>query len=82
MKKGDYEIGPCFTIPTARGKGLYTKVLNYITGDLHYQNASFYMLVNKNNLPSVKGIERAGFSLIGHAGRTSFLKIYHEVKVK
>lgn len=27
----DYEIGPCYTVPEYRGKGIYPKVLDYVT---------------------------------------------------
>lgn len=61
MKKKDFQIGPCYTKRTARGKGLYPKVLNFIVLENSHNNSDFYMIVNDNNPASVKGIKKAGF---------------------
>ena len=76
MHKGDYEIGPCQTSQESRGKGLYVKTLNHITGEKAYEQATFYMLVSEDNTPSVRGIEKAGFAPDGYAVRTGMLKKY------
>lgn len=79
MQKGDYEIGPCQTEENSRGKGLYVKTLNRITSEQAYEKAVFYMLVSEDNIPSVRGIEKAGFLPDGHAVRTGKLKTYVKV---
>ena len=49
----------CETIPEARGKGLYPLLLKYIQSER--QQNDLYMIVDEDNLPSIKGIEKAGF---------------------
>lgn len=49
----------CEVIPSERGKGYYTSLLEYISNDK--QEEDLYMLVEQDNLPSIKGIEKAGF---------------------
>lgn len=78
---GDYEIGPCLTYPAHRRKGLYVHVLRCILeseigNSPESRTTRYYMFVHENNLPSIKGIERAGFSRIGFATVSRWLKIY------
>ena len=75
MKSGDLEIGPCYTSPQFRGQGIYTKVLKSIVG-LGGKNTLYYMIVDENNIASVKGIERAGFSKCGEVMKSKFFKRY------
>lgn len=49
----------CETISEARGKGLYPLLLSYIQNV--YKKYDLYMIVDESNLPSIKGIEKAGF---------------------
>lgn len=79
MRKTDYEIGPCNTIESARGRGLYSTTLKYIISNKQYENACFWMLVSEENKPSIMGIEKAQFSLDGYAGKTSVLKRYYRI---
>ena len=79
MERGSYEIGPCQTIPEARRKGLYVRVLNHITTDPRYQKAAFYMIVRRNNRSSIGGIDKAGFQWEGVVEKTSFLRVYHRI---
>lgn len=68
MKKGDFEIGPCLTVPEMRGRGIYPRVLSSIVKSYRSQNdADFYMLVAPDNRASIKGIEKAGFVRVGTA---------------
>ena len=53
----------CETIPEERGKGLYPLLLNQIQND--YPQRNLYMVVAENNIPSIKGIEKAGFIKYG-----------------
>lgn len=78
MGKQDIHIGPCQTDPEQRGKGIYKAVLRHITRQAAYKNA--YMIVAESNLPSIKGIERAGFRHIGTVERSGLLKIYRRSK--
>lgn len=78
MKKGDIHIGPCRTDPEQRGKGIYKAVLRHITRKTEYNTA--YMIVADSNLPSIKGIEGAGFRYSGAMERSRFLKIYRRAE--
>ena len=78
MKKGDFEIGPCFTYPEFRGQGIYVKVLKSICSCLGDENTTFYMIVDENNTASVKGIEKSGFHRCGEVTSSKFLKRYQK----
>lgn len=77
MNKNDYIIGPCYTNPDYRGLGIYPNVLRYITSKTGNCNTIFYMSVDESNLPSIKGIEKAGFDLVGKINKTRVLKRYY-----
>ncbi len=81
MKKGDFQIGPCKTQVTARGMGLYPKVLNFIVNDIGYEKSKFYMIVNDNNPASVKGITKAGFVETGFEIIHKKNGVYETVKI-
>lgn len=49
----------CETIPEARGKGYYPMLLSYIQND--FRNKELYMIVDQDNVASIRGIEKAGF---------------------
>lgn len=76
MTKQDFEIGPCYTKEKFRGQGIYPSVLRVITS---LYDVNFYMNVDESNVPSIRGIEKAGFSYVGHSIKTRFLKIYHRL---
>jgi GNAT superfamily N-acetyltransferase len=51
------------TLPDFRSRGLYTNALRYLVRDIHARGTrGVYIAVDPNNLPSVKGIQRAGFA--------------------
>lgn len=72
LERNDYEIGPCYTYPEYRGYGIYPTVLKKIISS---ESGNGFMLVSPDNKSSIKGIEKAGFKMIGTCLRTSF-KIY------
>lgn len=74
LKNSEYEIGPCYTVETYRGQGVYPMVLSYITA--HVESSQFYMIVNESNSSSLRGIEKAGFQQCGTVYKTSLLKRY------
>ncbi len=73
MSRWDIHVGPCNTAPSHRGRGIYRKVLRVICGD---SKSRAYMMVHEDNLPSIKGIEAAGFHHIGTVERTGICKVY------
>lgn len=74
LGKNDCEIGPCYTNKEFRGRGIYPKVLRYITSD--YIAESFYMTVHKDNASSIRGIEKAGFKRCGWIIKSKVFKVY------
>lgn len=79
MEKGDIHIGPCYTAPDYRGRGIYRKVLRAIHGDHCSHCKRAYMIVDEENLPSIKGIEAAGLRHTGTVERKGIWKIYRRV---
>lgn len=77
LGKEDYTIGPCFTEPACRGKGIYPQVLRYICANLGDERTTFYMSVDSQNNSSVKGIEKAGFVRVGTVRKTKLFKRYY-----
>jgi len=80
LGREDYEIGPCVTNDSYRRKGSYAYMLEHITKDIKFEKSCFYMIVSDDNLPSIKGIEKAGFLRCGNLIKTKFLKIYRKEK--
>ena len=78
LEKNEYEIGPCYTDPNHRRKGIYCCVLNYITSHSALKASKFYMIVHEDNLASIKGIEKAGFKRTGVVEKTKVLKLYRK----
>lgn len=76
MSRHDYEIGPCFTYPSFRGKGVYPQMLKYICSSIGTEKSVFYMIVDEANVSSIKGIEKAGFQRCGKIKATKILKRY------
>ena len=76
MQKGDYEIGPCFTYPEFRGKGIYPRMLRYICANVGNERTIFFMIVSRNNISSIRGIEKAGFNKFGFVEKSRILKRY------
>ena len=58
-------IGNCFTHNDYRGHGIYPAMLNLITNKLlvEEQVPEVFVIVDVHNTPSIKGIEKAGFTL-------------------
>lgn len=69
MKRNGIHIGPCETIEKHRGKGVYPYLLNLIQRD--FKNPCF-MIVDENNISSIKGVEKAGFKVFANGYKTKF----------
>lgn len=76
MNKQDFEIGPCYTYPEFRGRGIYPKVLRNICRKMGQGDGTFYMIVDEKNLSSIKGIEKAGFERCGFVKKSKIIKRY------
>ena len=75
----DYEIGPCYTEPKYRGRGIYPTMLKWICESVGNQDTTFYMIVDENNVSSIKGIEKAGFVKCGTVEVTKYTRRYRLV---
>lgn len=64
-------IGDCLTDEAYKGQGIYPAVLSHIIKD-HSAEKAIFMLVSPDNIPSIRGIEKAGFKKIA---RLECLKI-------
>lgn len=76
MNENDYEIGPCFTYPAYREKGIYPTVLNEICISEGNSDTIFYMIADETNVASIKGIAKAGFRKCGIVEVTGLMKRY------
>lgn len=54
-----YHIGPCYTKPEYRGKGLYPLLLQHIMEE--NPDREYYMIIKDTNIPSIKGVQKVGF---------------------
>jgi ribosomal protein S18 acetylase RimI-like enzyme len=67
LQPGEAYIWDCATLPEFRQRGLYSALLVYIVGELREENISrFWIGADLENLPSQKGIARAGFRPVAH----------------
>ena len=70
MNKKDIEIGPCWTHPDYRGKGIYPKMLNVICNRFAKNKENAWIFCEENNHASQRGILKAGFSFVGKGEKT------------
>jgi len=82
-KKGP-AIGECSTNAEFKGKSIYPYVINYIAYKELYENNTeeVFIIVNANNHASIKGIEKAGFSLRNSIKAKRFLWFYFQKEIK
>lgn len=59
LKDNEIFIHYCETAPEARGKNIYAHVLSHIYDD--FKDKTILISVNKNNFPSIRGIQKVGF---------------------
>ena len=79
LKKGDIEIGPCWTHPDYRGQGIYPVVLSHIV-QKELAGGTAYMLIHETNEASRRGVAKAGFCKTGDYVEKDFLKRYRIVR--
>jgi len=65
IKKKGPTIGDCKTIEAFRGKSIYPYVIHHIAKEqiLNHNKKEVFIIVNSDNINSIKGIEKAGFIL-------------------
>jgi len=69
LETDDANILSCFMFPQFRGRGIYSTMLKHITGTLKKHNGVRRVFIDcpSWNYPSIRGIEKAGFHIIGRA---------------
>ncbi len=73
-------IGDCVTHDDFRGLGIYPHVLRHIAFQ-HSGIKKVYILVSPDNIPSIKGIEKAGFKFVARLTCFKFLFFYLNKKM-
>lgn len=62
-KDGSYVIGDCTTAKKYRGKNIYPYTLQMLSKEIFKKKEELFILVSPENNASIRGIEKAGFSL-------------------
>lgn len=79
IAQNGYILGPCVTMPNWRRKGLYLEVLRQSV--VRTINSSpVFIFCEADNVPSAKGIEKAGFTYIGYLHETRMVKIFNRAR--
>lgn len=70
-------IGPCMTLPAARGRSIYPRVIQQIANDLIREDRGpVYIQTDTTNTASIRGMEKAGFTKCGvWTGRRAFFDL-------
>jgi predicted GNAT family acetyltransferase len=69
MGLADLQIGNVWTEPELRGRGLATAAICQVVTELAAPDRAFWYVTARENLPSVRAVERAGFELVGAGER-------------
>lgn len=80
IKKSGLVIGSCYTNPNYRGKSIYPKVISQIVKD-HKNSGELFMVVDTDNISSIKGIEKAGFKRLAYIKAKKWLAFYYNKKI-
>jgi hypothetical protein len=68
-------IGDCVTNDNYRGKGIYPHVIKYL-GSRFSKGREVYVLVAPDNIASIRGIEKAGYTFVARLRAFRFLIFY------
>ena len=72
----DFEIGPCWTHPDFRGRGLYGQVLKRIVADFADDPGRLVIFAEQDNAASLRGIAKAGFRSCGVGEKSGWVGVY------
>lgn len=82
IKKRGPVIGDCSTVESHRGQSIYPYVINSIAKDLfNNESEAVFIIVDKNNISSIKGIEKAGFSKLASIVAKRWLWFYFKREI-
>lgn len=79
LNRSGITIGNCYTNPEYRGQSIYPKIISYIYKEKKQQTL---MIVDSNNISSIKGIEKAGFKRIAHIKTKRWLIFYFNKEIR
>lgn len=68
---GGIHIGPSYANPKYRGKGFHPYIIAYITEELK-SKYTIFIYVAEENIASIKGVEKVGFSYVARMKRDEF----------
>jgi RimJ/RimL family protein N-acetyltransferase len=71
MAPNDLQIGDTWTDPDRRGRGLATAAIRHAINLGHHRGRRFWYIVDRNNAPSIRAVERAGFLRVGKGVRVA-----------
>ncbi|RZJ27593.1 MAG: N-acetyltransferase [Flavobacterium sp.] len=77
-------IGNCVTSEAYRGQSIYPFVINNIASKLLLKKkvSEVFIIVNSDNIASIRGIEKAGFELFAKVKAKRFLAFYFNKKIQ
>jgi RimJ/RimL family protein N-acetyltransferase len=73
MAHDDLQIGNTFTAPGHRGRGLASFAIAQIVARFRQPGRAFWYVADESNAPSIRAVQRAGFTGAGTAVRLSRL---------
>ena len=83
VKKTGPVIGDCMTNKKFRGQSIYPYVINHIVNEtLSSDVKEVFVIVNKSNPSSIRGIEKAGFNKFASIKSNKWLLFYFNKKIK
>lgn len=77
-------IGDCVTEPAYKGRSIYPYVINRVAGEMLMDNRcpEVFIIVNSDNISSIRGIEKAGFQLHTKIKAKRFLVFYYHLDLQ
>ncbi|MFM9824817.1 hypothetical protein [Flavobacterium sp.] len=84
IRKKGLTIGDCYTHPDYRGKSIYPFVIHFIAKKMliEAKNSAVFVIVNRDNASSIKGIEKSGCKKIASIEAKRWLWFYFDKNIK
>ena len=81
INKSGLVIGSCYTNPNYRGRSIYPKVISHIAKE-NKEFEELFLVVDTDNIASIKGIEKAGYKKIAYIKAKKWLFLYFDKKIE
>lgn len=72
--KRDIVIGPIWVVPHKRSCGYASKGINFILNEMELDYHYAYEYIEKDNIPSIRTVEKNGFCFVGKCSEFGLLK--------